>query len=723
MRSHHTWTQNPEPVDDKTSFVSVRPGFRIAAVCVVLFVATLLLFSRALDCGFVNYDDPGYVTGNPYVQGGLTWPGVVWAFTAPNDYWHPLTWVSHMIDWELFGESAAGHHLTSVVSHALNAALAFLVFLRLAGGFDRLTAGGFWRSAFAAALFAWHPLRVESVVWVTERKDVMSGFFFLLTLVAYMHYANARADGRPAWRRYLLVVACFAAGLMSKPMLVTLPLVLLLLDWWPLRRAASLAAWRPLVIEKLPLFAMSGVVAVVTVLMQHDIGGFVLDLSLGERVGNAVVSLARYLGNFAWPTGLIVCYAHPGSWPVAAVVSASALALALGALAWWQRSDRPWVAVGLGWYLVTLLPVLGLIQAGFQSMADRYTYLSILGVEIALIWSVPAIGALWQRAAVACVAAAILVACAARTWEQQAMWKDSISLFSHAVRVDERNDIAKDFLASAMLEAGRLDEAAELATRARELNPKNDRPLVTLASIAEQKGDIDGAVSLYREALELRPDQPLVQCQLGLLELDRGNLDVARTLMTPALRSSGLLVVRTLELARGTLEQGHGDVARFLYEIVLAVAPENADARAGMGMVLLARGDAAAAIEHLVAASKDMPTRADLQLALARCAHQLGRSDEAGQALARAVAAAADDPAIFAGAAELHARRREFATSTALYRRVVALAPNDSHGHAALGYMLILTGDREGGRAAWKRALELDPGFPGLRERLQRLEP
>ncbi|HEY5551762.1 MAG TPA: tetratricopeptide repeat protein, partial [Opitutaceae bacterium] len=298
-----------------------------------------------------------------------------------------------------------------------------------------------------------------------------------------------------------------------------------------------------------------------------------------------------------------------------------------------------------------------------------------------------------------------------------------ISLFSHAVRVDERNDIAKDFLASAMLEAGRLDEAAELATRARELNPKNDRPLVTLASIAEQKGDIDGAVSLYREALELRPDQPLVQCQLGLLELDRGNLDVARTLMTPALRSSGLLVVRTLELARGTLEQGHGDVARFLYEIVLAVAPENADARAGMGMVLLARGDAAAAIEHLVAASKDMPTRADLQLALARCAHQLGRSDEAGQALARAVAAAADDPAIFAGAAELHARRREFATSTALYRRVVALAPNDSHGHAALGYMLILTGDREGGRAAWKRALELDPGFPGLRERLQRLEP
>lgn len=223
----------------------------------LLFIGTALLFSRAFECDFINYDDPAYVTENPWVQGGLTWSGIVWAFTAPNDYWHPLTWVSHMIDWELFGGAAAGHHLTSVLWHAANATLAFLVFLRLAGGF--------WRSVFAAALFAWHPLRVESVVWVTERKDVMSGFFLLLTFLAYMHYAAARAAGSSCWRRYLLVMVCFVAGLMSKPMLVTIPVLLLLLDWWPLCRATAPHAWKRLVLEKLPLLVISGAVAVATV--------------------------------------------------------------------------------------------------------------------------------------------------------------------------------------------------------------------------------------------------------------------------------------------------------------------------------------------------------------------------------------------------------------------------------------------------------------------------
>lgn len=712
----------PDPVDNKASHLSVRPGLRTAVVCALLFAGTAFLFGRALDCEFVNYDDPGYITGNPHVQGGLSWPGIVWAFTAQNDYWHPLTWLSHMIDWELFGDAPAGHHLTNVVWHAMNAALAFLVFLRLAGGFDSFTAGGLWRSAFAAALFAWHPLRVESVVWVTERKDVMSGFFFLLSLLAYARYADARAAGRSAWRRYLAVVACFVAGLMSKPMLVTLPLVFLLLDFWPLRRATSLPAWRPLVVEKLPLFALSGAIAVTTLLMQEHIEGFVLDLSAGERIGNAVVSLARYMGNFLWPSDLIVCYAHPGSWPFTVVAGASAFVLGLGALSWWQLQTRPWVAVGLGWYLITLLPVLGLVQAGFQAMADRYTYLPMLGVELAVLWSLPTWAARPQRVVVACVASVILAFCAALTWRQEAVWKDSVSLFSHAVRVDDRNDIAKDFLASALFAAGRFDEAAEHASRARALNPRNDRALVTLAGLAEQKGDMGGAVALYREALEIRPDSPLVQCQLGLLEFDRGNAGVARPLLTAAVRSSRPLLERTLEIARGAYLQGHGDEARFLFEVVLAGAPEEAEAHAGVGMILMARNDAAAAIDHLRAAATRLPGRADVQLALARCAQQLGRDAEAATALGRAVNAAPANPAILSAAAELHARRREFTEAAALYRRLIELAPNDSRAHAGLGYMLVLTGDREGGRAEWKRALEIDPEFPGLRERLRQLE-
>ena len=343
----------------------MRPGFRTAMVCALLFGGTLLLYGRVTGFDFVNIDDPVYVTGNPMVQRGLSWAGAVWAFTAPSDYWHPLAWLSHMADCQLYGLAPAGHHFTSILWHALNAVLAFLVF--------RTLMGGTWRSAFAAALFAWHPLRVESVAWVTERKDVMSGCFFLLTVLAYARFAAARSAGRPACRSYGLALVFFAAGLMSKPMLVTLPFVLLLLDYWPLARQPRWPARRQ-VREKLPFFALAGAAGVATVLMQKSAGGFVLSLPVTARLGNAAVALVRYLGKFLWPFDLIVCYAHPGSWPVETILAAVALLLGLGATVWWQRRDRPWLATGLAWYLVTLLPVLGLVQLGFQAMADRYTW-------------------------------------------------------------------------------------------------------------------------------------------------------------------------------------------------------------------------------------------------------------------------------------------------------------------------------------------------------------
>jgi Flp pilus assembly protein TadD len=578
--------------------------------CALLFGGTLLLFSRATGFGFINYDDPSYVTANPQVQGGLSWAGLRWAFSAPADYfnWHPLSWLSHMLDWQLYGPSASGHHLTSVLWHALNAMLAFLLFRRLTGGF--------WRSALAAALFAWHPLRVESVAWITERKDVMSGCFFMLTLLAYARYVAVRAADRPAWRPYLLALVCFAAGLMSKPMLVTLPVVLLLLDFWPFARGTSPAAWRNLVFEKLPFFALSAAASVATVLMQRQAGAFVLDLTAGARVGNAVVSAARYLGKFVWPFDLVVCYPHPGSWPALAVLAASALVLGLAGLAWWQRRTRPWIAAGLGWFLVMLLPVSGLIQAGFQAMADRYTYLPLLGVELALVGCIPGLNSRPGRVAGASAAVVLLAACAARTWDQEGVWQDSVSLFEHAVRVSDRNDVAEDFLASALFAAGRFDEAAAHAGRARALNPRNDRVLVTQAGLSERQGKMDEAMALYRSALALRPDNPLVQCQLGLLELGRGHFDQARALMIPALRSAPVLRERTRQLGRTALEQGNTTVALFLYEFVLAAAPDDAKAHAGAGLVLLARNDTAGAIVHLRTAVELAPADSGAHAAL-----------------------------------------------------------------------------------------------------------
>ena len=510
----------------------------------LLFGGTVLLFSRALRCGFVNYDDPAYVTDNVHVQGGLSWAGVEWAFTAPTDYWHPLTWLSHMLDWQLYGPAAFGHHLTSVLWHALNATLAFLLFRRLGAGL--------WLGAFAAALFAWHPLRVESVVWVTERKDVMSGCFFLLTLLAYARYVDCRSAGRSWWRAYLLTLACFAAGLMSKPMLVTLPLVLLVLDFWPFARFRSPAGLRRLLLEKVPFFVLAGAAAVATVLMQRHTGSFVLNLPLGARSGNAVVSVARYLGKFLWPFDLIVCYPHPGYWPAPAVLAAAALVLGLSWLAWRERRRRPWIAAGWLWFLVVLLPAMGLIQVGFQAMADRYTYLPLLGIEVAALWSLaPALrtqGGAHQRSAVRQNGGGDRPRGGRRAHVEPG---GRLARFGLAFHPRDRRDGPQrrggGFPCVRPVCRRPADEAAVHAERARALNPRNAMAPVTLAGVRERQGRPADAAELLRAALALRPVWPEVQCQLGLLDLRLGRTEEARGLMTPALRSTPALRERTLE--------------------------------------------------------------------------------------------------------------------------------------------------------------------------------
>jgi len=691
--------------------ISENPSFRAVIISALLFATTVLIFSRAIGCGFLNYDDPSYITENPQVQGGLTWPGILWAFTAPSYNWHPLTWLSHMLDWQLYGPSAYGHHLTSVLLHAVNAVLAFLLFQRLSVGL--------WRSAIAAALFAWHPLRVESVVWVTERKDVMSGCFFLLTILAYVRYVKARAADRTAWRRYLLTLACFVAGLMSKPILVTLPLVMLVLDFWPFNRWRSPVTIRFLLCEKLPFFALATADAVATVMMQEHAGAFVLDLPIGARVANAAVSLARYLGKFFWPFDLVVCYPHPGTWPLSAVVAATMLVLGLCALAWSQRHARPCIAVGLCWFVITLVPVIGLVQVGFQAMADRYTYLSILGFELALLWSIPKATSRAMRVGGACVAVVLLALCALRTWDQIGVWRDSRTLFTHAVTISDRNDVAEGFLASALFANSQFNEAALHAERACTLNPRNDQALATLASVREREGRTNEAVSLYRKALELRPDNPVIKCQLGLLEFSLGNVVEARALMTDALQYEPALRKRTLEMGQMSLQHGAIPGALLLFELVLAVDPDNPEAHAWVGTVLLASNDPAAAMVHLQAAAKRTPAIPSIQLTLARCAERLGQTSDESGALEHAVESAAGDPHILKAAAELYVGLRNLPSAMQLYRQVIELNPADCHAHAALGDLLAYEGNQAAGMAEWRRAFELDPNFPGLREKLQ----
>ncbi len=437
-----------------------------------LLLLTLAVFWPATHCDFINVDDQAYVTENAHVQAGLTPANVKWAFTHPvSANWHPLTMLSHMLDCQLFGLKPWGHHLTSVLLHAFNAVLVFVWLQQMTGAR--------WRSLLVAAIFAVHPLRVESVAWVAERKDVLCAFFGLLTLIAYTRYVQNVADGRwqmtnrthtsprpspqrgegekrvpvssPVTRHpslfYALALVCFALGLMSKPMLVTLPFVLLLLDYWPLNRMRSaecgMRSLKWLLLEKIPFFALAAADGVVTFLIQGQNGVVktAADYPPGARIGNLLISYCRYLGKIFWPTDLAVYYPHPGYWPLAEVLLAGGFLLGVTAGFVMLRRRHPFLLMGWLWFVGTLVPVIGLVQVGRQSMADRYTYLPSLGVFILTIWGAFAVVRRWRyhEAILALMGAAAVAVCVMVTRQQLGYWQDSGTLFRHTLEVTKDN--------------------------------------------------------------------------------------------------------------------------------------------------------------------------------------------------------------------------------------------------------------------------------------------
>jgi tetratricopeptide (TPR) repeat protein len=732
--------------------VQIRPALRTLLVCVILFAGTVLLFSRGLTYDFSIYDDPGYVTNNAHVQAGLTWASVQWAFVGHADYWHPLTWLSHMLDWQAYGDNASGHHLTSMLWHGLNAVLAFIVLRRLTGAWGL--------SVFCAALFAWHPLRVESVQWVTERKDVMSGCFFLLTLRAYAGYVERRDAGRPAIRAYVGTLALFVAGLMCKPMLVSVPAVLLLLDVWPLRRIAPdwavAQTWARLLLEKTPFVLLSAAISVVTILMQVRDGAFVLQLPFSARVANAFVALARYLGKVAWPFNLSACYPHPGHWPVLATTAAVILVTGITLLAWRQRERRAWIAVGWLWFVVMLLPTLGLVQVGYQSMADRYTYAPVLGLEIALAWTAWAWAANANRRAwVVAAGALILIGCGWRTWDQQRVWRSSIALFEHAVAVTGDSDYTHAFLGYTYLSDGRPADAVRESRIALRLNPKNDVAQFTLAAGLQKTGAADEAIGAYKAVLERHPNDGTAEFPLGVLLLDRGRTEEAVRDLKPALLHYPAARASNIRMAAAAAARGDSARAAVLFELAVGVDPDDVDAyvalgaaqaqlgrtdaaigsfrtalerdpkqpeaHAQLGLLLLGRRQPAEAAEHFRAALQSNPRHALAYLGLGRASEQLRDIPGAVEAFARAVELAPENPLVCRAWAQALARTGKFSEAAAQYEKTVRLDPRDASVYAELGYALFLSGRREDAVLAWRTALRLDPSLPGLRERLDKL--
>ncbi len=647
---------------------------------VLLILATLIVYLPVKDHQFVHLDDDLY--HNPHTQEGLTWANLAWALTALEaGFWHPLTWWSHMLDYELFGLSPGGHHLMSLLLHTLNVLLLF-------GLLHRWT-GALWRSFLVAALFALHPLNVESVAWVAERKNVLSTLFWFLTLGAYVHYVR-----KPHWRRYLWVVVLFVLGLMAKPMLVTLPCVLLLLDYWPLGRLGpSWSEFRQkvskLLLEKAPLFALSVTSGILAIHAENKLGALpsLQQIPLDARLGNALTSFVAYLGKMVWPTDLAVFYPHPEvSLPVGQVVMAVLVLGTLSILVLRGGASFPYLLVGWLWYLGTLLPVSGLIQVGHHSMADRYMYVPLIGVFILMVWGCTQ----WVEGSQvkkgwgigACVF--LLLGLSINTRLQLAHWQNSVSLFEHAIQSTADNYLAHNNLGTVFLEAGEIDKGMEQLAIALEIKPESPEVLYNLGLALKQKGHLDGAARYFSEALALNRDLAGAHNNLGLIRM----------------------------------AQGDGEKAIQHFSKALEMDPQLFEALNNLGTLLLGNGQAEKAISYFTRSLLLKPNQARAHNNLGAALDLQGHSEEAMTHYHRALELAPYSYLTHNNLGKMFMEKGDLERAARHFSKVIEIEPRFGDAHFNLGVVRTSQGSVKKAVASFRQALKLNPNNTEAQQRL-----
>jgi tetratricopeptide (TPR) repeat protein len=635
-------------------------------VPVLLILATVALYLPVRHFSFLNYDDPEYVSRNLHVRDGLTAPGVAWSVRSTESAnWFPLTWISYMVDVQLFGLDPGLIHLTNVLLHAASAALLFVILFR--------TTGAIWRPAFVAAVFALHPLHVESVAWIAERKDVLCAFFWMLTLLAYAHYVQ-----RPNRRRYALLLFAFVAGLMSKPMIVTLPVVMLLLDIWPLQRTLS----RKLLVEKLPLFALSAAVSILVFVAQQR-GGAVISIdqiALVSRLTNAAISYAIYALKLFWPAHLAVFYPFPPAQPVGLAIGTAAAIVAVSAWVIRERVRRPYLLVGWFFYFATLLPVIGIVQVGLQARADRYTYVPLIGLSIMLAWGMAEFGRRTMPViTVLAVAAVVGWAACARVYLSN--WHDSASLFQHALQVTENNYVALDNL-----------------------------------GVAERdRGDYADAISHFQAAAQLRPGDAETQDNLGEALLRQGQTEEALTHIAAALRLNPSLPEGHVNMGAILSRRGQSTEAATQYELAIQLNPSNEEAHDGLGAVLTDLGRPAEALPELAEAVSLKPDDADAHYNLGRLYGLTGRTAEAIGEFSRALELQPNDAPSHFNLGVALASSQQLDKAIGEFRIAVRLSPNYANAHANLGVALAQTGNCAEAVPHFVEALRLQPDMDEIR--------
>lgn len=715
------------PNQDENQAGAIRRWLgRPASVCVLLLVTTFLAFWPVVHAGFINYDDPDYVSNNPRVQNGLTWSGVTWAFTTRHaSNWHPLTWLSHMLDAQLFGPGPRAPHVVNVLLHSFNAVLLFLTLRRMTGFH--------WRSALVAALFALHPLHVESVAWISERKDVLSTLFGLGAILTYVGWASNKATGATLQPRggitgYYLTIVLFACSLMAKPMLVTLPFLLLLLDFWPLQRI-TLATGQMLprlplrlAIEKIPFLILSIASCAATTWAQQKAIQPFEHLPLLARIFNAGVTYLRYLWKAVWPDHLALPYLHPGLWPTSVIISMLVIMAVICTVVITRTRRFPYLFTGWCWYLGTLVPVIGIMQVGIQSMADRYTYFPLIGIFIATVWSIG--DWLQNRKALqipaAAVAFSITIIFGGLTFRQASHWKDGETLFKHTAAITENNFIALGNVGGVLFESGRLDEAMDYYERAYAANPNSPETINSIGAVLASRGDAT-AIEWFARAIALQPTHADALFNMGNACARKRDYEQAALYYRRALQERPDNFEARNNLGNNLFKLGRLEEAIKEYRNAL-------DYKADAPMVLKNLGEALAAKNQLdeavtcyrksLALTNDAGTHYALGMTLA----VQGKWKEAITAYQAALTLNPTNAEAHYNLGYAHVMQKEFPLAEKHLREALRLHPDFALAHFNLAEVLKQTGQKTEAIQHFRAALTIAPDYKAAREKLQELE-
>jgi len=582
-------------------------------ICLGLVIATLVVYGQVRHHDFISFDDPLYVTDNRYVRDGLTFEGIVWSFSFADKektYWHPLTWLSHMLDCHLYGLTPGMHHRTNLILHLANTLLLFLVLRQLTGAL--------WKSAFVAALFALHPINVDSVAWIAQRKNLLSTGFWMLTILAYVNYIK-----QPKLLKYLITLAIFCLGLMTKPMLVSLPFVLLLIDYWPLGRFdfKGLRPFFHLVLEKMPFFILSAFSIIMSSLSVKTFGTMasIESIPMTLRFENALVSYIKYIGNMLWPHNLAIFYPYPQVVPVWQAIGAAVGIAGITISVLLVIRAKPYLGVGWMWYLGTLFPAMGLAQVGlWPAMADRFAYIPLIGLFIMAAWGIPAVvpDSRYKDKGLAIISVFLLSILMVSTWVQTKYWKESLTLYQHAIEVTQNNDAMHYNLGVIFAEQGRFTQAISHYSKALQITPNFSQAHNNLGAAYLKLGRTAEAFRHYREALQIDPDFAEAHSNLGNILTEEGRTAEAIRHYREALRIDPDFAEVHYNLGNALAKEGRSEDAIRHYRAALRIDPDFSKAYNNLGLILVTQGKIGRAITCFKEALRIDPGFSEAQINL-----------------------------------------------------------------------------------------------------------